>query len=577
MLVYIPPQPDAYDFFDFSNIFFQKQKRVFMSSLKVREIAQSGNLDALFAVDALAWAVLGKVKLQSGKFFQTVNHEYQRAIMQCDHPNQCAKKGAQIGVTEINVLKTIHGHIYGRYPTGTLYLFPTWNDVSDFSKARFNPLIYDNPQISVHVKTINAGGKTMEAATIKKIGNGILYLRSARQTAKIDGLKADSSSLKSIPVDRIVFDERDTMADSMVDLALERVSHSDVGEVFQLSTPTIPDYGIDLEYQKSDQRIWEIRCTHCNTYTCLELEFPGCLKYDTENRVYRACKKCGKEIFPKDGRWVPQRPEVKDLVGWWISQLNSMFVDPAKILEKFEDPKTNLQEFYNSKLGMAYIDAENRLTTNDVLSCCGRDPMMIKDNGPCSMGADIGKHIHVVIGSKKVNTLKVLKVATVSSFNDLHDLGSRFGVKCAVLDLYPETRKVREFAAAEKYPVFGCDYQERQKGAFAWDERNKVVTVNRTEVCDATHDLIMQKGRLELPRRSDELDIYIKHMTGIVKVLQEDETTGSRVYRYRRIADDHYRHATNYFYLASTRTRDTRPSHSNNSQQESFKYPYAPV
>ena len=549
------------------------------ASAKVREIAQSGDLTALFAVDALAWAVLGKVKLQSGKFFETRKHEYQRGIMQCDHPNQCAKKGAQVGVTEINVLKTIHGHIYGRYPTGTLYLFPTWNDVSDFSKARFNPLIYDNPQIAAHVKTINAGGKTMEAATIKKIGNGILYLRSARQTAKIEGLKGDSSSLKSIPVDRIVFDERDVMSDGMVDLALERISHSDVGEVFQLSTPSIPDYGIDLAYQKSDQRVWEIRCRHCNTYTCLELEFPSCLKERKDNSVYRACKKCHKEIFPKDGRWTPQRPEVKDLVGWWISQLNSMFVNPAKILEQFQDPKTNLQEFYNSKLGMAYIAAENRLTKNDVIACCGNDVMSVRSEGPCSMGADIGKNIHVVIGSRLSGgrQLKVIKVATVSSFNDLHDLGRRFGVKCAVLDLYPETRKVREFAASEKYPVFGCDYQERQKGAFAWDERNKVVTVNRTEVCDATHELVMNKGRLELPRRSDELDNYIKHMTGIVKVLQEDETTGSKVYRYRRIADDHYRHATNYFYLASTRIRDARSGVFNSPQhQETFKYPYAP-
>ena len=548
-------------------------------SAAVREIAQSGDLSQLFSADALAWAVLGKVKLQSGKTFQTKKHEYQRAIMQCDHPNQCAKKGAQVGITEINVLKTIHGHIYGRYPTGTLYLFPTWNDVSDFSKARFNPLIYDNPQIAEHVKTISSGGKTMEAATIKKIGNGVLYLRSARQTAKIEGLKADSSSLKSIPVDRIVFDERDVMSDQMVDLAKERISHSDIGEMFQLSTPSIPDYGIDLAYQNSDQRVWELRCEHCNTYTCLELEFPDCLKTRADDSVFRACKKCGKEIYPKDGRWTPQTPEQTDMVGWWISQLNSMFVDPKKILEQFQDPKTNLQEFYNSKLGMAYIAAENRLTKNDVLACCGNDVMSVRSEGPCSMGADIGKHIHVVIGSRQSSgkQLKIIKVATVSSFNDLHDLGQRFGVKCAVLDLYPETRKVREFAEAERYPVFGCDYQERQKGAFAWDERNKVVTCNRTEVCDATHELVVNKGRLELPRRSDELDIYVKHMTGIVKVLQEDDTTGSKIYRYRRIADDHYRHATNYFYLATSRIRDARSGGFKSSERrESFKYPYAP-
>ena len=64
----------------------------------------------------------------------------------------------------------------------------------------------------------------------------------------------------------------------------------------------------------------------------------------------------------------------------------------------------------------------------------------------------------------------------------------------------------------------------------------------------------MTSSQLVLPRRSDELDIFAKQLCNIAKVLQEDQETGSREYRYRKLGEDHYRHTLNYFYLASTKT-----------------------
>ena len=40
-------------------------------------------------------------------------------------------------------------------------------------------------------------------------------------------------------------------------------------------------------------------------------------------------------------------------------------------------------------------------------------------------------------------------------------------------------------------------------------------------------------------------------MTQMVKVLIEDQQTGTKMYRYKKLdPEDHYRHTTNYFYLA---------------------------
>jgi len=497
-------------------------------------------------IDCFTWVTQNKLNLGHSEW-QLAGHEYQVGWLQEPAREQCFIKGAQIGATECLVLRTLHGMIHGRYRSGSLYLFPTRDDVRDFSKARFDPLIDVNPFIGAFVQNT-------DAQNIKQIGRGFLYLRGARSTKNVQGSKKSSSQLKSIPVDRVIFDEMDEIEPEMVELAKERVSHSKVQELVYLGTPTIPDYGIDAKYQVSDQRVWMIKCEHCGKETCLDLEFPASLMRTPSGGVYRCCIHCKKEIHPANGRWVAQYPD-RDLVGWWISQLNSVYVDPKLILDLYEDPPNgDLSEVMNSKLGRAYIPAENRLHPNEVYACCGNDIVSAKDEGPTCMGVDVGRVLHVVIAQRTTkNALKVIKMARVDSFEDLHDLARDFGVKSAVIDLRPEQRKVREFQKAENYQVFACEYVETRAGMTHWDEKDKVIKCNRTEICDATHELVVESGRLELPRRCQEVDQFVKEMCNIAKTLEEDKVSGSRVYRYKKLGADHYRHAMNYCLLASER------------------------
>jgi hypothetical protein len=505
--------------------------------------------------DALMWILNNELEIAPGPW-KLAGHEYQLGWLKEEHPNQVFIKGAQIGATETLVLKTLHGHIYEKYPQGSMYLFPTTRDVSDFSKARFDPLIQRNPFIGEHVHAV--GVKGTDAQNIKRIGRGMLYLRGAKSTRNIGGAKKSSTGLKSAPVDRVVFDELDEMEPKMIELAKHRVMHSDVKELMYLGTPTIPDYGVDRLYNNSDQRVWEIECEKCGKGTCLDLEFPNSLKRTIDGTVYRACIHCGAEVHPSKGRWVAQYPSrSKDLVGWWISQLNSIYVEPAYILEMYENPPDgDLAEVMNSHLGRAYLPAENRLTQQEVFACCGQDAEKLNSDNPTCMGVDVGRELHVVIAERKNRqTLKIIRMCRVSSFNDLHDLAMRFNTKCAVLDLYPETRKVREFQDSERFQVFGCQYVESKQSVWAWDEKDRIVKVNRTEVCDATHSLVAESGRLELPRRSKEVEQFAFELCNIAKILDEDPETGAKEFRYRKLDQrDHYRHALNYCLLASERT-----------------------
>ncbi|OPY12288.1 MAG: Phage terminase large subunit (GpA) [Syntrophaceae bacterium PtaB.Bin038] len=523
-----------------------------------RKLDVQGDTPArLRAVDAWYWAYNNAIRLTSGPFAHEA-HEYLAEPLRDMHPNQVAMKGSQMGWTEKSVLKTLHGMIHRRYPQGVLHLFPTADDVGDFSKARFNPLIENNPE---HVGRYV---RSTDAANIKKIGSAMLYLRGARATQKIEGLAATSSKLKSIPVDRIAFDEYDEMDPAMVALALERVAHSKIKEFEKLSTPTVPDYGIDAAYKASDRHVWAIRCDRCQHDTVLELEFPKCLRRRQDGTAYRACIRCGGEIHPRAGRWVAMSPSVKDCRGWWISQLCSMYVDPTAILNEYERiseaPPGERQVFYNSKLATAYVDAANRLSPQDVYRCIGRDAMETRHDGPCAMGVDVGTFLHVVVGYKpQAGCLKICHVARLREWNELHDLALRFRVDCAVIDREPEIHKAREFRQAERFQVFLADYQEHQRGDARWDLDQGLVVMNRTELLDRVHTAVTTPGQLEIPRLTSEIEQYATEMSNLVKVLVE-KPNGSRLYEYKQVGPDHYRHATAYFLLAAERIPVAAPA-----------------
>lgn len=506
------------------------------------------------AVSAAYWAQYNHTVLQGGAEFDISRHPYQVKPMNSRAKRRMFKKAAQLGISELEILKTLHGMIHGQYPKGVLYLFPTSDDVIEFSKVRFAPLISDNPlSIGRFVQDTNT-------ASVKKINRAILYLRGARSSQRVEGLKKDSSKLRSIPVDKIVEDERDLMEHEMIEMAQERLSHSEVAEEVGLSTPTIPDYGIDREYENSDQQIWVIKCPQCGRESCLELDFPDCVQQWNDGKYRRGCIQCGHELNPMTGQWVV-RESSRETEGYWISQLNSSYVDPGKILQLYLNPPNgNLQEVMNSKLGMAYIASENKLTRQDVYACMGNEIPPLGHKGPTAMGVDVGNDFHITIldrpNDKSLRLVKAMHVTSnkMDDFTPLHDIAAQYNVHCMVIDFAPVQQKVRAFREGESYEVFGCIYQQHQRGPAMWDSEQGIVRINRTEVCDATHQLVTEGGgRLLMPRRTPDLEEYAKQMCNIAKVLEEDEETGSRDYRYRKLGADHYRHSLNYAYLASQR------------------------
>jgi hypothetical protein len=466
-----------------------------------------------------------------GKPFAYDRHEYLIEPYKDSNPHQVEMKAAQMGLTSKAMLRVAYGARYGGY-RGILYLFPSKSDVTDFSKGRIDPLIQENPD------TIGEWIRETDAANIKRIWNSFLYLRGMKSRV----------GLKSIPVDLLILDELDEAPPNAIDMATERMSHSEFKEVLKLSNPTLPDYGIDKAFQETDQRHWLLKCEKCGEFTCLEDTFPDCL-LTIDGRVIRACQKCHSELNPSVGQWVPKKPGVTDKRGYHYSQLFSHFVDPADILHQFRTTN-NLTDFYNLKIGVPYVEAENRLSVQEVLALCLIDGIASGDKGPCYLGVDQGRDLHVVIGKRHpVQAGKIIHLGVYKDWEELDRVMKNFSVSRCVIDALPETRNARAFAERHKGKVYLCYYNEYQKGSYKWNEKELIVQCNRTESLDASHREIMERTII-LPKECEITRTFAEHLHNVAKKLEEDEDTGSKRYVYVKLGPDHFRHAYNYEAMA---------------------------
>ena len=476
----------------------------------------------------------------AGRLFSFRHHEYLIEPYQADAPFLVFCKGAQLGFSERAVLRAIHDCAY-RLSSGLAYFFPTKEDVSDFSKSRFKPLLEVNPVLGSLVRST-------DATNIKQIGHCTLFLR---------GL-GTAISAKSIPVDRLVFDEVDEAKPEMVDLATKRLDHSEFQEIEYLSTPTIPDYGVDALWQQTDQRHRMLWCERCRTYTCLEMDFPRGIQPGPDG-VKRVCKRCERplDLAHPLNEYVPLHPgrEVygRPAVGYRISQLQSVYVNLDKIWAEYTAGPRFPQDFWNSRLAQAWVDVANRLDIEAVLSHCGTHGMSYSSTEACAIGVDVGPVVHhvVVRVPSESGSGRTIWVGT-TDWHGLHDLIDRF-TGYLVMDGLPEPDRAVEFCKRHAYRAWAAFYTSSPSAEPAWDDNEGKVKINLTRTMDASHRSL-QLGHEVLPRRSDVIEELALHCHNVARRKVEDEESGQVRHEWVKLGPDHYRRAINFAIIASGRT-----------------------
>lgn len=471
-----------------------------------------------------------------GVGFSFERHEYLRALYDETSPYVVVMKAAQVGGTTWAVLKALHAALTGY---DVIYYSPTRTGGLEFSKARVDPLIEENTLLADQVTTDTAG--------FKRIGGARVYFRGTRS----------SVDLKSVPADLVVLDELDEVAPKARLQAKARLHHSAYRFILELSNPSVPDFGIHEAYQLSDQRHWMIKCPS-NHWTCLEMEFPvrlgqevKILKRRADGSCFAACVTCGAELDVSCGQWVASWPD-RDIRGYQISQLICPTVDPADILNEYENTRFP-DVFYNLRLGGPYTDLERRLEASFLLTLCGSEPMLESSDERCFMGVDTGTQLHAVILQRDPDQPpkhRLVRLEVCNDFARIDDLMRRFRVRTCVIDGLPEQHASRAFAARHPNKVFLHFFNEHQRGEFAFNRDAHKVESNRTEALDASRAALRER-LIVLPRQEPVVEMFARHNSADAKKLEEDPETGLRNYRYFKTGENHFSSAVTYAWIAT--------------------------
>lgn len=443
-----------------------------------------------------------------------------------------------------------------------LYVLPNKTpDASDFSSARFDSALDLSPHLSeLFNDTKNIGHK--------RAGSANLYIRGSKS----------KSGLISIPVACLFVDEFDRMDQQAIALAVERLSGQFEKLLWEISTPTIPHYGIHKEYLTTTQEHFMFKCPRCSRNT--EFIFPDCFELHGESltddlgKSKIVCKECKGDLskdkwtFLQSGIWEPTVKKYNgDRRGFHINQLYSSTISPYDIatsLIRSETSKADEQELYNSKMGLPHTVAGAQVSDKDLDSCIGDYQMLptIKEDRLITMGVDVGDWLHVEIDEWHFVNLgpdlnsnaepRLVHACKVRDFEALDDLMKRFLVRGCVVDINPERRKAKEFADRFRGYVRLAHYSRGQASKAMIEKEDHAIVEDYQLSVDRTSWLDLSLGRflkstITLP--TDIPNEYRENVKALVRVVEKD-MDGNPVGRYQNIAPDHYGHARNYAEMA---------------------------
>lgn len=527
--------------------------------------------------------------------------QFLQQILDDQHPWKSVQKSRQCGASENEVRETLW--FADQYPhTKQIYLFPTQAQVFDFSRTRIQEVMKDSDylkfRMGIDPKTNKKfkGEELVDSVGLRKVGESYIFFRSGSQPKAGEGVDADV----------VRFDEIDRMPSSVLYAFNETLSASAFGWRRDISTPSLPDVGVNFSFGQSDQLHWLMKCPHCNHWMTLIHDFPRNIvelpkdtkgqpnheyhiRYDfiDEDDLYAyQCMKC-KELVSDETRvngvWVPFYPERKRIRGYQISQLICPWISSHQLMMKRNDYKLD-QLFENYVIGRPYLGDNILVTRSDIMRCI--DTSMtnpydyIRDN--VAVGTDWGNQSWGIAGMRDPDNPAKFVLLDIWAIEDREAITidgrkdnphitksaekfRQWDAKRGVFDA--GYGKDRNWELAQSFPsrIFSCFYPNLSAATTKqvddqWSEDDGRVNVDRTMTLKIMTKMF-RDGMVRIPQwvaANPLFDTFIKHVTNLVLIrdIEEDEKTKKEVITERigtLPGGDHFGHATNYLFIALRR------------------------
>lgn len=513
------------------------------------------------AATIAAWLV-GNTRY-AGQPFSFEDHEYQERIISDPSRETNTQKCSQVGVSEawaraalalVNVLN----------PYTVAYTLPTAKFAATFARTRIDPVIEGSSTMSANVHRTNNNSE------VKQFGDSFLFLKGA----------AGSNAPISIPCDHLMHDEVDFSDQEVLGQYVSRLTHSKWKRVSRISTPTLPNFGINKYFRESRRFYNMVKCHHCNHHFVPDYyddvkipDFTGDLREITKASIHRTrweeaeviCPKCGlaPSLQIEHREWVLENSDEKHVgAGFQVSPFDAPNIIKASYLIEASTKYDRVQDFVNFNLGLPMEDKEATMTAEDFESVFVH--AVASASSQYVMGVDVGATYHFV-------------VAAVSPYNDMlvvhteqvhmskarvryNELRRQYRTGCTVMDSLPHGETV--MALQEEDASMYASVYMKSKSVLTHavvdreedDEKGQAfvrqVNVNRSKALDAYMEFV-REGHLEVVSSDNDDLITTQHMSMKRVKVYENESQEMAFSWQKSDGNDHFHHAFLYCYIAS--------------------------
>jgi len=525
------------------------------------EISDSALARALYEDERAHWLALFHHRTHHNKPFRFDRYEYARDILRDTSQHKVWKKSTQGAATEVAI---IIARSWLEQGLDVFEVFPTDQLKNRFVKNRWD--------MSEAYTSRYADSYRAESVVTAKDRSSSMSLKQYIHAAIAFVGSKSPAAFGEFPADARITDEFDNCDQANILMSEERLSNSPHRLKLDIGNPTIPNYGISKLYAKSDQKRWHLKCDCGHVFHPVWIgnvvRQIGQGEYEVIDREWEGpsgpdariiCQKCGRPVDRfAEGLWVPTARGW--ISGYHTSKLFSSRMTIQEMITRFEDGLSDpeaAQRFWNADQGESYAAPGSKMLPEDLEKITSDYPNMVKTEGSCFVGIDVGAVLHVVIGEAlpdgRIRTVWIGTVECRIELDDLNEVLRKYQWVSLVIDERPETRLARKIAHRARN-AWMCRYVRGKKDVI--DIGSKIVSVDRTSALDkvveyATHD------RLLLPYDAMGIEGFSAQMTELTRVYDKDQNGDEGGYVWKGDGADHYFHAMGYM-LTATRLRGKR-------------------
>lgn len=320
-----------------------------------------------------------------------------------------AIKPRQSEFTVTNINDNIYDCRVNKY--NVEHVFPSDRLATNISREKIGTTIRDSPTLSKLVVSANVHNYQFPGSVFYSI-SGALDKAAGRATSR----------------DKILFDEWDEIPPSVAGVFLGQLEHSQHQKSGYVSTPTVPQIGIDAKVKEGSECEWHWTCEDCKqvqnfsfpeniiNYFSVNVLGPESPKYlDRLRKVYIGCKQCkqpvdrNSEFYLAKAKFIPKKPHLQGVKSSYYINFGMLpWKTGMESMQKFHffEQKGMIYQFHNEVWGNAFMESGKRLEPAEIMAL-RRDYAPLYTRAAAistvSMGIDWGKtESWVVISAKGI-------------------------------------------------------------------------------------------------------------------------------------------------------------------------------